>query len=36
MGDYFTAINWSQIIAHKSAQGAGDIFVKHFTYAINR
>ena len=36
MRDYFTAINWSRILAHKSVKGTWDIFVKHFTYAINR
>ena len=34
--DYFIAINWSIILAHKSTQETLDIFVKHFTYAINR
>ena len=36
MRDYFTAINWSRLLAHKSVQETLDIFVKHFTYAINR
>ena len=36
MRDYFTAINWSRLLAHKSVQETWDIFVKHFTYAINR
>ena len=36
MRDYFTAINWSILLAHKSVQETWDIFVKHFTYAINR
>ena len=36
MKDYLTAINWSRILAHISVQETWDIFVKHFTYAINR
>ena len=36
MRDYFTAINWSRILALKSVQETWDIFVKHFTYAVNR
>ena len=36
MRDYFTAINWSIILAHTSLQETWDIIVKHFTSAINR